>query len=118
MQLEQAVRLLEALTNRQDTAEAKLARIDERTKRLTPAHVREVQLLVERIARAVEKQSATATLQLAHAMIYGRLKTRFAAGSYKEIPDERFEEVMNYLREELRRVTGDTIPYRFLCNGT
>ena len=32
--------------------------------------------------------------------------TRFAAGSYKEIPDERFDEVMSYLREELRRVTG------------
>ena len=110
MQLEQAVHLLEALTNRQDTAEAKLARIDERTKRLTPAHAREVQLLVERIARAVEKQSPTATLQLAHTMIYGRLKTRFQAGSYKEIPDERFDEVMSYLREELRRVTGSTGP--------
>ncbi len=71
-----------------------MACIDERTKRLTPAHAREVQLLVERIAGVLEKQSAITTLSLANAMIYGRLKTRFRAGSYKEIPDERFEEVM------------------------
>jgi len=64
-----------------------------------------VQLLVERIARVLEKQLATTTLSLAHAMIYGRLKTRFRAGSYEEIPDERFEEVMAYLREELRKAT-------------
>jgi hypothetical protein len=77
MQLEQAVRLLEGLTSRQEATESQVARIDERTKRLTPAHAREVQLLVERIARAVEKPSPTATLQLAHAMVYGRLKTLY-----------------------------------------
>ena len=90
-----------------------MARIDERTKRLTPAHAREVQLLVERIARVLKKQSTTTTLSLAHAMIYGRLKTRFRADSYKEIPDERderFEEVMAYLREELRKATGGEGP--------
>jgi len=42
--------------------------------------------------------------------IYGCLKTRFRAGSYKEIPDERFEEVMAYLREELRKATGGEGP--------
>jgi hypothetical protein len=110
MQLEQAVRLLEALTSRQEATETQLARIDERTKRLSPAHTREVQFLVERIARALERQSGATTLKLAHAMIYGRLKTRFQAGSYKEIPDERFEEVMSYLREELGRVTGGAAP--------
>lgn len=110
MRLEQAVQLLEALAGRQQTTENQVARIDERTQRLTPAHAREVQLLVERIARVLERQSATATLSSAHAMIYGRLKTRFRAGSYKEIPDERFEEVMAYLREELRKATGDEGP--------
>jgi hypothetical protein len=110
MRLEQAVQLLEALAGRQQTTEDQVTRIDERTKRLTPAHAREVQLLVERIARVLEKQSATATLSSAHAMIYGRLKTRFRAGSYKEIPDERFEEVMAYLREELRKATGGEGP--------
>jgi len=110
LRLEQAVQLLEALAGRQQTTENQVARIDERTKRLTPAHARDVQLLVERIARAIEKQSATATLSSAHALIYGRLKTRFQAGSYKEIPDERFEEVMAYLHEELRKVTGGEGP--------
>jgi P22_AR N-terminal domain/ORF6C domain len=110
MRLEQAVQLLEALAGRQQTTESQVARIDERTQRLTPAHAREVQLLVERIARVIERQAATATLSSAHAMIYGRLKTRFRAGSYKEIPDERFEEVMTYLREELRKVAGSEGP--------
>ncbi len=110
MRLEQAVQLLEALAGRQETTENQVARIDERTKRLTAAHAREVQLLVERIVRVIERQSATATLSSAHAMIYGRLKTRFRAGSYKEIPDERFEEVMAYLHEELRKATGGEGP--------
>ncbi len=55
MRLEQAVQLLEALAGHQQTTENQIARIDERTKRLTPAHAREVQLLVERIARVLEK---------------------------------------------------------------
>jgi hypothetical protein len=43
-------------------------------------------------------------------MIYGRLKTRFRVGSYKEIRDERFEEAMTYLREELRKAAGGEGP--------
>jgi hypothetical protein len=57
MRLVQAVQILEALAGRQQTTEDQVARIDERTKRLTPAHAREVQLLVERIARVIERQS-------------------------------------------------------------
>jgi hypothetical protein len=54
-----------------------------RTKRPAPAHAREVQLLVERIARVIEGQSATAMLSSAHTILYRHLKARFRAGSYK-----------------------------------
>jgi hypothetical protein len=110
MQLEQAVHLLEALTNRQDVTEDQVAKIDERTKRLTTAHGKTVQETVNFIAVALEKQSPNITSQLAHSIIYGRLKKRFRARSYIEIPDERFDEVMSYLRQEYRRITGGDLP--------
>jgi len=110
MQLEQAVHLLEALTNRQDVTENQVAKIDERTKRLTTAHGKAVQETVDLIATAIEKQSPHITTQLAHSMVYGRLKKRFRARSYIEIPDERFDEVMTYLRQEYRKITGGDLP--------
>ena len=110
MQLEQAVHLLEALTNRQEATEDQVAKIDERTKRLTTAHGKTVQELVDFIAAAIEKQSPTITPQQSHSMVYGRLKKRFRARSYIEIPDERFDEVMSYLRQEYRRITGGDLP--------
>src|SRR5262249_49672363 len=76
MQLEQAVQLLEALTGRQATTESQLAKIDERTKRLTSQHARQVQVQVERMAQALSEQTPQISLAHAHAMIYGRLKTR------------------------------------------
>ncbi len=110
MQLQQAVQLLEALAGRQSLTEKQVAKIDERTKRLTPRHTRQVQTAVEHIAMAITKQSPHISLAQAHAFIYGRLKSRFQVGSYKETPDERFDELMNYLREELRKVTGNEDP--------
>jgi hypothetical protein len=50
------------------------------------------------------------TISVALATVYGKLKTRFRAGSYKEIPDERFDAVMAYLREELRKAAGGEGP--------
>ena len=110
MQLEQAIRLLEALTNRQEETETQVARIDERTQRLTSAHGQDVQEMVNLIAAAIVKQSPNITTQLAHSMVYGRLKRRFRARSYIEIPDERFDEVMAYLRGELRKFSGGDLP--------
>jgi hypothetical protein len=57
---------------------------------------------VNLIAAAIVRQSPNITPQLAHALVYGRLKKRFRARSYIEIPDERFDEVMTYLRGVLR----------------
>jgi hypothetical protein len=110
MQLEQAIHLLEALTNRQEVTETQVAKIDERTQRLTSAHGEDVQEIVHIIAAAVVKQSPNITTQLAHSMVFGRLKKRFRARSYIEIPDERFDEVMAYLRGELRKFSGGDLP--------
>lgn len=105
-QLDRAVLLLESLVERQDTTETQVAKIDERTQRLTPAHARTVQELVDRMVRETKHLA----LPLTYAIIYGRLKHRFRAGSYKEIADERFNEVMTYLRDELRRATSGEAP--------
>jgi hypothetical protein len=110
MQLDQAIRLLEALTNRQEVTETQVAKIDERTQRLTSAHGQDVQEIVNLIAAAIVKQSPNITPQLAHTMVYGRLKKHFRARSYIEIPDERFDEVMVYLRGVLRKFSGGDLP--------
>ena len=110
MQLEQAIHLLEALTNRQEVTETQVAKIDERTQRLTSAHGEDVQEIVHIIAAAIVKQSPNITTQLAHSMVFGRLKKRFRVRSYIEIPDERFDEVMAYLRGELRKFSSGDLP--------
>lgn len=108
LRLDTAIALLESLAARQDTAEGQIARIDARTQRLTPAHARAVQEQVNRMVR--ETAHLPPPAQLTYVIIYGRLKHRFRAGSYSEIPDERFEAVMVFLRDELRRATNGEAP--------
>lgn len=103
--------LLEQLVGRQETTEAQVARIEARTQRLTPAHARNVQGLVEKIVRESERRSPKGTA-LIHAQVYGRLKTHFRAGKFDEIPHERYSEVEALLGNLLRRVTGGEQPMR------
>jgi hypothetical protein len=63
----------------------------------------------ERITQMV-KQTKSLPIPLTYAMIYGRLKHRFRVGSYNEIPDERYDEVMAFLSDELKRATGGASP--------
>lgn len=100
LRLDDAVTLLEALGERQVDTAGKVARIDERTQRLTPAHARAIQEQVDRMARETKRLAQPLT----YAMIYGRLKYRFRASSYREIADEQYPAVMSYLEDELRRV--------------
>jgi len=101
-QLAQAVTPLESLVQRQDAAETQIARIDERTQHLTPAHARAIQEMVDRMVRDTKRLP----VRLTHTIIYGRLKRRFRAGSYREIPDDRYDELLGYLRDELRNATS------------
>lgn len=100
--VEYIVRLLETLAGRHDDAEKKIAKIDERTKRLTPEHTRNVAEFVEQMVN----ETANISIPLDHYKIYGRLKHHFRTNSYKEIADERFGEVMDYLRDMLRKATS------------
>lgn len=105
-QMGQALSMLEALSKRQDTAEGQIARIDERTQRLTPAHARALQ---EQINRMVYDTRHLAQ-PLAYPIIYGRLKQRFRASTYREIADEQYSAVMSYLEDELRRALAGEGP--------
>jgi hypothetical protein len=101
-----AVAMLEALADRQGNTEAQVARIDERTQRLTPAHAQAVRELVDHLV----SETARLPVPLTYPTVYGRLKRRFRASSYREIADELFAEVMAYLRDELQRAGGGGEP--------
>ena len=45
-----------------------------------------------------------------YATISGKLKTRFQAGSYNEIADSRFDELIAWLREALNNATSGEAP--------
>lgn len=62
--------------------------------------------MVERIVRETRKLPQPLT----YAMIYGRLKHRFRVGSYSEVADSRFDELMTYLRDELRHASSGAAP--------
>lgn len=98
--------LVESLATRQDSTDARLETVDARTQRLTPAHTRAVQEMVDHMVRET-RHSRT---PLTYTTIYGRLKHRFRVGSYKEVADNRFDELMAYLRDELSRATSGEAP--------
>ncbi|MDQ2810169.1 MAG: ORF6C domain-containing protein [Chloroflexota bacterium] len=113
VRLDQAVRVLESLTDgqqqitaRQDATEDQVARIDERTAGLSPAHKRAVQTLVNRMIRATQGTRRP----LDYSTIYGRLKHRFNVAAYGEIADEQFDQVMAHLRDQLRHATDGSAP--------
>jgi hypothetical protein len=78
-----------ASVERQDAAETRIAQIDARTQRLTPAHARAVQEMVDRMARETKRLPQPLT----YAIIYGRLQHRIRAGSYSEVAGSRFDEL-------------------------
>jgi hypothetical protein len=105
-QMGQALAMLTALAERQQSAESQIERIDERTQRLAPAHARAVQ---EQITRMVQDTKRLAD-PLTYTIIYGRLKHHWRVSTYKEIADEQYPAVMAYLQDELRRVLAGEGP--------
>ena len=110
--LEQLVGRQETLVGRQETTETKVAKIDERTAHLTPAHAKYVHEMVDRIVQEIDQRSPGSTLNYArvYAQVYGRFKRYFHVAKYDQVADERFEEVKAWLQEELRRVRSGTLP--------
>lgn len=88
----------EAFQGFQESAEARIAHIDQRTQRLTSDHARAVQEQVDDIVRATKKLAQPLT----HMQLYGRLKHRFRASSYREIADEQYAAVKQFLQDLLR----------------
>ena len=111
-QLDYVVTMLEQLVGRQETTETKVAKIDERTAHLTPAHAKYVHEMVDRIVQEIDQRSPGSTLNYArvYAQVYGRFKRYFRVAKYDQVADERFEEVKAWLQEELRRVRSGTLP--------
>lgn len=105
-QMGQALAMLTALAERQESAESQIERIDERTQHLTPAHGRAVQDEINRMVRDTKRL----TNPLTYTIIYGRLKHRWRVSTYKEITDEQYPAVMAYLQEELRRALAGEGP--------
>lgn len=106
LRLDDAVALLEAMGEHQAHADTQIARIDERTQRLTPAHARSIQEQVDRLVRETRSLAQPFT----YAIVYGRLKHHFRASSYREIADEQYPAVMAYLQDELRRALAGEGP--------
>lgn len=108
--LDDAVTLLEMLATRQETAQRqnKNAPATDSALQLTPAHVRAIQEQIDRMVQETRRLPSP----LSHFMIYGRLKRRFHASSYREIPDESYEEVLDFLLDELRRALTNQDPER------
>jgi signal transduction histidine kinase len=106
LRLDDAVTLLEALGERQATTDSQIARIDERTQRLAPAHARAIQEQVDQLVRETKRLATPLT----YAIIYGRLKHRFRANSYREIADDQYERVIAFLHEELQHATQGDAP--------
>lgn len=102
-QLNHAVELISTFFSDQV---ARIDHIDERTQRLTPAHAQQIQDAVDLLAKLWRKRSPHLTEQQAKAWAYHSIHQRFQAPSYKEIADDRFEELRSYLQKAIRRA-GD-----------
>ena len=105
-QLEQAVHLLEALSQRQDSTDQAVAQLEVKTQGLTPAQQGKVREAVETIAR----DSAGKPNELTYALVYQALYKRFQVASYKQLPESQYHDVMQYLRNLWRHATADTVP--------
>lgn len=98
------------LTDFMSNQQARIDKIDERTQRLTPAHALQISNAVDRLCQLWRKKSPHLTEDKAHSWAYHRIHQRFGASSYKEIADERFEEVLTYVRKAIARASDGTEP--------
>lgn len=104
--LDQVVTMLQQFFAIQQDQSARVARIDARTKKLTSAHARTAQEHIMDMIRQTKHLAAP----LDHYKIYGRIRSKFRVNSYTEVDDERFEELMGFLRDELKKALGGALP--------
>lgn len=104
--LDQVVAMLQQFLALQQEQHTQIARIDERTKHLTPAHAHAAQEYILDMVR----QTKHLSVPLNHYKIYGRIRTKFRVPTYTEVDDERFDELMAFLRNELKKALGGDLP--------
>lgn len=105
--LGQAVDLFTGLLTSQ---QVRVDKIDERTARLTPAHAQQVQKEVGVLVDLWRKRRPDLSEAEAKSWAYNHIHEHFQAPSYKEIADERFGEVMTFVRKAIRRASDGTEP--------
>lgn len=105
--LDHAVDLLTDLFSSQ---QARIDKIDERTARLTPKHALAVQKEVDVLVGLWRTRRPDLTEEQARSWAYSHIHDHFQAPSYKEIADERFHEVITFIRKAIRRASGGTYP--------
>jgi len=105
-QLDQALRMLESLAQRQDETEHAVEKLEAKTAGLTAAQLAKVREAIEIIAR----DSAGKPTAMDYASVYRSLYRRFRVNSYKTIPETRFDEAMTYLRELWRKTASGAVP--------
>lgn len=93
-----------ALETRIDSAEAVLQLVPELIERLGPAtlspeHQRTVQAGVNRLHELTRRP---------HAAFYNDLREAFRVGTYKDIPEVRWEEVVGWFQQRITRAGGKT----------
>ncbi len=105
-QLDQAMELLESIAG--DNAETRQAveKLKTKTAGLTKVQARNVK---EQISHMVAITEGTPG-EMKYATIYGRIQYRFRVPTYSLVPDTQYEVLMQFLRDELQKATGQEEP--------
>jgi len=75
---------------------------------VTPSQAMQVSQAIKAVALEVGKKTG----RNEHGAVYGQLYRRFEVTSYKQLPAERFQEVMDWLTDWYKRQTGaDSLPF-------
>lgn len=90
--------------------QARIDKIDERTARLTPKHAQQVQDEVSLLVKLWRARRPDLSEGQAKSWAYSHIHQHFQASSHKEIADERFNEVMVFVRKAIRRASGGEYP--------
>ncbi len=98
--LEEAVVVVGDLSKRVEAVESQLG---DTHRKVTPAQATNVSQAVKAVAMALSKASG----RNEYGGVYGELYRRYEVPSYRELPANKYEDVMAWLNEWLQSITGD-----------
>ncbi len=103
LQMADAVKLLESLANHQNQTNQTIAHLQQKTAGLTPAQQ-------EQIRRAINIIAKESNGTVPQSRLYAALYRRFAVASYKQIPEEQFEDAAAMLKAIRQQIKDGIIP--------